>query len=213
MSLGPDGVFRSPREKLAFDRKKSRWVALAAIVLVVLVVLVDLPSHVTLADRQGDLRTFQKSIATDLAGCNAGLSDSLSAYSGIASGSSSQVSIANQIMTNDEPVCTIAGNSDIYDLATMAPPNTLAHFGLEFATNDAAAWADPNAAQMIKDAQALLANRSDLGAIVDIRSRFQTMQKLLAETNSTLHTAAVQLNMNLAPITLDGLYKLPASLQ
>ncbi len=213
MSLGPDGIVRSPREKLAFDRRKGRWVAIAVVVMVGLIVLVDLPSHVTLADRQGDLRTFQKSVATYLAGCNAGLSDSLAAYSGIANGSSSEVSVANEIMTNDEPVCTIAGNSDIYDLATMAPPNTLAHFGLEFATNDAATWADPNAAQMIKDAQALLSNRNDLAAITDIRNRFQTMQKLLAETNSTLQSAAAQLKMNLAPIRLDGIYQLPTSLR
>lgn len=215
MSLGPDGILRTPKEQQAANSRKKRWVILAVLALVVIAVLTDLPRGVTLADRQANLQLVRTTIVTDMQVCNASLSDSLTALSGILSGRSNQVATAKQIMVRAESTCTVIDNPDLYDLATLAPPTALENLSVNIskATNNYVEWAYPNAAAVIVDAQDLLKNPKDARAIADLRVRVRNMQSEEQAANLVLSTAAEDLKMTIQPLNFDGINQLPASLR
>jgi hypothetical protein len=185
------------------DSKRKRLYLVIGVVALALLVegFLVFPSKVTLSDRQGDFKALVTTMKQDVGGCQAALVDGYDALSRIHSGDVKDLKIAKTILQQDEAYCTIAVNSDLYNLATLAPPSSLNRYNLTPVVKNTYAWAFPNAAAILADAQILLTQPYNRSAVTDIESRVKTMNALDREINQELAQVASQLHM--APPRLD----------
>lgn len=174
--------------------------------------LIVFPSHVGRAGRQSDFRGFVASMRSDVYGCAYALQDGYRALGRVHAGDTSKLAIAKTILSQDEAYCTLAVNSDLYNLATLAPPNDLDRYDLTPVTRDLYAWAFPGAAGILADCERLLVDPSNPQAVADIHARLAVMDSLLAKVNGDLAQVSQQLGLPPQTISLDPKTAMPGFL-
>ncbi len=196
------------------SQAKKRLVVVGVLVAAFLVVeaLLIFPSRVTLAQKQSDFKSFVTSIQLDVVGCAVALADGYHAPAKIHAGDTKDMSIAQTIIQQDESYCTIAVNSDLYNLITLAPPNSLNSYNLTPVVKETYGWAFPSAAAILADSQVLLKHPANSAAISDIRSRLVTMQSLLRQANSQLAKVSAELQVPTESIKLSATKSMPGFL-
>ncbi len=165
----------------------------------------DIGHTTTTRDRAGELRAFVASLNTDIASCNSSLRDSFSAYQEVTAGRGDLRSTAVSIIRGDEPSCTPAGNTNLYDMVTTQAPATLRAFGVDAVTSDLSSWAFPQAAAAINDLATALANPGSTSAAaagIDLRTRASTLTQLADSAQAVLDRTAVALSTSVARLDL-----------
>jgi hypothetical protein len=196
------------------SKRRHRLLIGGAVVLVALAIelVIVFPSHVGRSGRQSDFRGFVSSLRADVSGCAYALRDGYHALAKIHDGDTAELPIAKTILSQDEAYCTLAVNSDLYNLATLAPPNDLDRYNLTPVTHDLYAWAFPGAAGILADCEVLLLRPRDARALADIRSRLAVMHTLLSEVNADLTEVSRQLGMPPQTIALNPRAAMPSFL-
>jgi len=195
------------------SRSRRRRRLLIGGVVVVLAVAIELlivfPNHVSRAERQSDFRGFVASLRSDVGGCAYALQDGYRALSRVHGGDTSQLAIAKTIISQDEAYCTLAVNSDLYNLATLAPPNDLDRYNLTPVTRDLYAWAFPGAAGILSDCETLLVHPTNVRALDDIHARLTVMHSLLASVNRDLTQVSHELGLPPQTVSLNPRTAMP----
>ncbi len=193
---------------------RRRLVVIGVLVaaFVIVEVLLVFPNRVTLSQKQADFKSFVVSMQQDVGGCAVALADGYDALAKIHSGDTKDMNIAETIVQQDESYCTIAVNSDLYNLITLAPPNSLNSYNLTPVVKEAYGWAFPNAAAILADSQVLLKHPENTAALSDIRSRLATMQSLLRQANGQLAKVSEELQIPSERINLNATKSMPGFL-
>ncbi len=172
----------SPRAR----RRTIAAVSVLALAAVAVEAAIVFPQRVTVAQERVDFKGAVATMQQDAGGCAVALNDAYRAVGAIVSGASNQVAMAKTILDQDEEYCTIAVNSDLYNLATYAPPNSLNRFNLTPVVKEIYGWAFPNAAAVIAYLKVLMLHPRDRATVTSIGQRLRTMQSLLATANGQL---------------------------
>ncbi|MEX6428731.1 hypothetical protein [Ferrimicrobium acidiphilum] len=192
-------------------RRRSRllWVVAVVVVAAAVELLIVYPNKVTKGQQQADFKSFVVTMRSDVLGCQVALQDGYHALARIHGGDTSQLGVANTILQQDEAYCTLAVNSDLYNLATLSPPNDLNQFNLTPVAHNLYSWAYPGAAGILADAETLLTKPHDQGAIENLRSRVHNMDFLLNSVNQDLAKISAQLNLSPQVVKLNPLTDMP----
>lgn len=193
-------------------RRKRRllWVVLVVAVAVIVELLIVYPNKITKVQQQADFKGFVVSMRSDVLGCQVALQDGYHALARIHAGDTKQLSVANTILQQDEAYCTLAVNSDLYNLATLSPPNDLNKFNLTPVAHNLYAWAYPGAAGILADSETLLTQPDNQGAIQNLRTRVHNMDMLLNSVNSDLSKVSAQLHLTPQTVSLNPLTDMPS---
>jgi hypothetical protein len=152
-------------------------------VAVAAAVVLDLPHPASTSERTTDLESVLAEMRTDIGSCNVNVQEVLRAYAAVVAGDHRDRGEAERIAQQNEPLCTPAGNGDLYDLGTLDIPSDVVPLGVQRMATDLDRWAFPEAAQAILDVEALLHGR---GGLADLRSRCAAMHRYAAEATSAL---------------------------
>jgi len=195
-------------------RRRTAWIV-GGIVAVALAAeaYVVYPQRVTLAQQRVDFRGAVQAMQQDAGGCAVALNDGYRALGAIVSGSSNQVAEARTIIEQDEEYCTIAVNSDLYNLATYAPPNSLNHFNLTPVVKEVYGWAFPNAAAVLAYLKVLLVHPQDRATVEQVAIRLRTMQNLLDTANAQLAGVSRELGLPDQRVNLSSTSGIPTFLR
>lgn len=180
-----------------------------AILVVVVVVLSDLGRPANASDKRGDFTVFANTVKSDMLSCNASVSDSMTALGEIESGKSTDLVTAKRIVSQAQPNCSVAVNSDLLDMSTQTIPSTLAPYQLERVLRDMDTWAYPNAVQLIADTQVILSSGTSPAVVQDMKNRIAAMVKSQSKAQNILNSTAKSLSMTAPQLHLDGLGSLP----
>ncbi|MHB8189147.1 MAG: hypothetical protein ACYDHP_01720 [Ferrimicrobium sp.] len=194
-------------------RRRLWWVAAIVVVAIVVELLIYLPSKVTLSQKQLDFKGFVTTIQQDIGGCAVALPDGYDALKRIHSGHSADLKVAKVIVNQDESYCTVAVNSDLFNLATLAPPNSLAHYNLSPIVADAYAWAYPGATAILYDSQILLTQPNNRSVLADMKNHLTAMRRTIVATNAKLAQVSAQLGLPRQQLSLDGFKGMPSYLR
>ena len=193
-------------------RRKRRllWVAAVIVVAVIVELVIVYPNKITKTQQQADFKSFVVSMRTDVLGCQVALQDGYHALARIHGGDTKQLSIANTILQQDEAYCTLAVNSDLYNLATLAPPNDLNKFNLTPVAHNLYAWAYPGAAGILADSETLLTQPNNQAAIRNLSTRIHNMDLLLGSVNTDLSKVSAQLGLSPQTVKLSPMTAMPS---
>ena len=189
------------------------WIGVVVAAALLIELLILYPNRVNLAGRQADFKGFVASMRTDILGCQAALNDGYAALARIHQGDVKQLNNAKTIISQDEAYCTLAVNSDLYNLATLSPPNDLNRYDLTPVTKNLYAWAYPGAAGILADSEKLLVDPASRSALADIRTRIKNMNYLLNLVNNDLSKVSSQLKLAPQTVSLDPTGKMPLFLR
>ncbi len=200
------------------DRPRMRlrryWWILAIIVVAILAeVLIYYPTKTTLSEKQTDFKSIVTEMQTDVGGCAVGLPNAYDVMSRIHGGDTSNLKIASTIVTEDESDCTIAVNSDLYDMATLVPPTDLERYNLSPIVQEAYAWAYPGATAVLYDLNALLTHPDNVSDLTDMKSHLTTMRVTIERTNEALARISQELDMSPQTLNLSGYKGMPTYLR
>lgn len=193
--------------------KRPKVLIAAVALLLAVVVLSDLGRPANAGDKKVDFNVFSKTVRSDMLSCNASVSDSITAFNEIQSKKSTDLVTAKRIVTQAQPNCSVAVNSDLLDMSTQTIPTTLAPFHLQRVLSDMESWAYPNAVQLIADINTALSTGMTPALASDIKIRAQAMNRAESEAQGVLNSTASKLSVHPAPqLGLDGLDNLPKSI-
>jgi hypothetical protein len=185
------------------------WVVGVVVVAVVIELVIVYPSKVSQGQKQADFKSFVVSMRTDVLGCEVALQDGYHALARIHNGDKQQLSVANTILSQDEAYCTLAVNSDLYNLATLAPPNDLNKYNLTPVAHNLYAWAYPGAAGILADSETLLTQPTNQRAIANLKTRLKNMQTLLHSVNGDLSRISGELRLPPQQVNLNATKDMP----
>ncbi|ACU54631.1 hypothetical protein Afer_1715 [Acidimicrobium ferrooxidans DSM 10331] len=195
-------------------RRKVLWIVGAVVVASVAIeAAIVYPQRVTVAQERVDFRGAVQTMQQDAGGCAVALNDGYRALGAIVSKASNQLAEARTIIEQDEEYCTIAVNSDLYNLATYAPPNSLNHFNLTPVVKEVYAWAFPNAASVLAYMKTLLVHPTDMSTVTLIAGRLHTMDTVLATANAQLASVSRQLGISPQRVELSSTSGMPSFLR
>jgi len=183
-------------------RRRTLYLALGVVAVVIGSVAFDIGHSATRADRASDLRALASEVKSDLASCNASLNDSFSAYSAVVNGRHNELSAAEGIIRGDAPECTPVENSDLYDLATLEATPTLRAYNLQPAITQFEEWAFPNATGVMSDLEKLLGDPGSAATKADAASRLAQMTQLSRAAEGSFGAAAARLGTGIAGFDL-----------
>jgi hypothetical protein len=187
---GPDGAGGVPGHPLPHDPftlegiiaqepvrpvwYKRGWVLVTAAVVALIVasVLVDLPTHTTVATDTADQSAVMKQINTALAGCSYGVKETFTIYQGQRAGTltASDRSLTPSMLRDDQSACSFTSSS-IYDLSNVQGTSTPAGKSIGLVVNVATLWATSDALAAIEDIQTLSTDPANAKAIADLPER------------------------------------------
>ena len=190
-------------------RRRTLYLALGVLAVVIGSVAFDIGHSATRADRASDLRALASQVKSDLASCNASLNDSFSAYTAVLNGRHDELSAAEGIIRGDAPECTPVENSDLYDLATLEATPSLRAYNLQPAMIQFGEWAYPDANGVMTDLAKLLSDPTSATAKADAVSRLAQMTQLSRSAEGSFGSAATRLGtgipgFNLGPANGEG---------
>ena len=137
--------------------KRTWFIAGAAVAVVVIAsVLVDLPSHTTVAADTADQTSIMQQINEDIAGCAYGVKETFTIYQDLKNGSltSSDPAETPSMLRDDQTACSFT-SSEIYDLSNVEGTGTPAGKNVGNVVNVATLWATSDALGAIEDIQTL----------------------------------------------------------
>lgn len=169
--------------------RRSRYVIAGVVVVLALSVAFDVGHSATAHDRASDLRSLVSEVKSDMASCNSSVADSFQAYNDVLGGEYSKRHEAERVINGDEPYCTLAGNTDLYDLATLEVPGTLRPYNLQSVLQSLTSWAFPDAAKVINDIGNLLEHPGDAARQSDLTATVATMNQLAQSAQSAFDRA------------------------
>lgn len=181
-----------------------RWpVALALVIAVAVGAATDLVRPASQAGRMTDLRSYYLSLQVGLSSCTGGLHDALAALGAVLGGTSTDRVTAEGIASAGERACTPASNGDLLDMATTAPPRSLARMGIGSATERLYTWAFPQAALADSEIFRLLERHQGPGSTAarQLVTQLSTMNTLAGHVLASLNAAATRLHGTLPPFT------------
>jgi hypothetical protein len=159
---------------------KRGWVLASAAVaaLVVASVLVDLPSHTTVATDTADQTAIMKQINTAIAGCSYGVKETFTIYQDQRAGSlsASDRALTPSMLRDDQSACSFTSSS-IYDLSNVQGTATPAGKNVGQVVDVATLWATSDALAAIEDIQTLWTNPTDAPALADLPKREVALAK------------------------------------
>ena len=159
---------------------KRGWVLASAAVapLVVASVLVDLPSHTTVATDTADQTAIMKQINTALAGCSYGVKETFAIYQDQRAGSltASDRALTPSMLRDDQSACSFTSSS-IYDLSNVQGTATPAGKDIGQVVNVATLWTTSDALAAIEDIQTLSGDPGNAKALADLPKQ----ERLLAQ--------------------------------
>lgn len=179
------------------------------ILVIVVIVLSDLSRPANASDRRSNFTTFANTVKTDMLSCNASVSDSMTVLYDIKTGKSKDMVTAKSIVSQDQPNCSVAVNSDLLDMSTQTIPTTLSKYKLQRVLTDMDTWAYPNAVQLIADVQLFLKSGLTPSIVSDMNKRINAMVKAQNEAQSIFNSVAKDLSMPAPKLKLDGLNSVP----
>jgi hypothetical protein len=199
-----------PEETPKRRQRRLLWVVGVVVVAVAVELLIVYPNKITKVQQQADFKSFVVSMRSDVLGCQVALQDGYHALARVHAGDTSQLSVANTILQQDEAYCTLAVNSDLYNLATLSPPNDLNQFNLTPVAHNLYAWAYPGAAGILADSETLLTHPTNQGAIKNLETRIHNMDLLLNSVNNDLARVSARLDLSPQRVNLSPLTDMPS---
>jgi hypothetical protein len=167
-----EGIIAQPPAKPVWYRRGWVLASAAVAALVVASVLVDLPSHTTVATDTADQTAIMKQINTALAGCSYGVKETFTIYQDQRAGSltTSDRALTPSMLRDDQSACSFTSSS-IYDLSNVQGTATPAGKDIGQVVSVATLWATSDALAAIEDIQSLWSDPTDAPALADLRKR------------------------------------------
>jgi hypothetical protein len=171
---------------------KRAWVLAGAAVAVVIIasVVVDLPSHTTVATDTADQTTIMQQINSDIDGCSYGVKETFTIYQDLKKGSltpSDQAEVPS-MMRDDQTACSFT-SSEIYDLSNVEGTGTPAGKNIGNVVNVVTLWATSDALGAIEDIQTLTTDPTDTATIADLSKQEVALAKDRAQADAYVTTA------------------------
>jgi hypothetical protein len=171
--------------------KRTWFIAAAAVAVVVIAsVLVDLPSHTTVAADTADQTSVMQQINGDIDGCSYGVKETFTIYQDLKDGSlsSSDKAEAPSMMRDDQTACSFT-SSEIYDLSNVEGTGTPAGKNIGNVVNVVTLWATSDALGAIEDIQTLDTDPGDRSALVNLSKEEVALAKDRATADGYVTTA------------------------
>ena len=171
--------------------KRTWFIAGAAVAVVVIAsVLVDLPSHTTVAADTADQTSIMQQINEDIDGCSYGVKETFTIYQDLKDGSlsSSDKAEAPSMMRDDQTACSFT-SSEIYDLSNVEGTGTPAGKNIGNVVNVVTLWATSDALGAIEDIQTLDTDPGDRSALVNLSKEEVALAKDRATADGFVTTA------------------------
>ncbi len=150
---------------------KRAWVIATAAVLAVIVasVVVDLPSHTTVATDTADQTSIMQQINSDINPCSYAVKETFSIYKSERAGSLSPAdqSEVPSLLRDDQTACSFT-SSTIYDLSNVEGTGTPAGKNVGDVVNVVTLWATSDALGAIEDIQTLSTDPTDASALANL---------------------------------------------
>lgn len=189
--------------------KRTKIVLPAILLAIAVIVVSDLGRPANAATRKGDFTTFVNTVQTDMLSCNASVSDSMTVLNDIETGKSKDLVTAKRIVSQAQPNCSVAVNSDLLNMSTQTVPSTLTQFNLGRVLRDMDTWAYPNAVQLIADVQTALKSGLTPSLRQDMKAKAEAMGAAQNSAQKVIDSTAKSLSMPAPQLKLDGLNSLP----
>jgi hypothetical protein len=193
---------------------KRAWVIAAAAVAAVVIasVLVDLPSHTTVAEDTSDQTNIMQQINGDVDGCSYGVKETFTIYRDLKDGSlsSSDRAEAPSMMRDDQTACSFT-SSEIYDLSNVEGTGTPAGKNIGNVVNVVTLWATSDALGAIEDIQTLDTDPGDRAALANLSKEEVALAKDRATAGRYVLAADRILKARLPMPDLPNLPRLPGT--
>ena len=193
---------------------KRTWVLAGAAVAAVVIasVVVDLPSHTTVATDTADQTTVIQQINDDIAGCAYGVKETFTIYQDEKKGSltSSDRAETPSMLRDDQTACSFT-SSEIYDLSNVEGTGTPAGKNVGNVVNVATLWATSDALGAIEDIQTLQSNPHRTATIADLSKREVALARDRAQADADVTAADRILKAKLPMPGLPSLPRLPGT--
>jgi hypothetical protein len=138
------GIAREVEATAHWHLRARWWAAGAALALVAIAVVLDLPTHASQADRQAAFTSWTTTLAQDVAQCSDGVRDAITAHL------SSTEKMAATFTQQARSVCSFA-NSGVVDLASTQPPRDVSSPTAARIAPAVARWAGLDALEFLQD--------------------------------------------------------------
>jgi hypothetical protein len=167
-----EGIIAQEPERPVWYRRGWVLVTAAVVALIGASVLVDLPTHTTVATDTADQAAIMKQINTALAGCSYGVKETFTIYQAQRAGTLSDAdrSLTPSMLRDDQSACSFTSSS-IYDLSNVQGTGTRAGKSIGLVVNVATLWATSDALAAVEDIQTLSTDPTNAKAIADLPER------------------------------------------
>ena len=167
-----EGIIAQEPVSPVWYRRGWVLVAAAVVALIVASVLVDLPTHTTVATDTADQAAVMKQINTALAGCSFAVKETFTIYQDQRAGtlSTADRSLTPSMLRDDQTACSFTSSS-IFDLSNVQGTSTPAGKNIGLVVNVATLWATSDALAAIEDIQTLATDPTNKKAIADLPER------------------------------------------
>jgi hypothetical protein len=188
---------------------KRVWVlATAAVVVVVAAsVIIDLPSHTTVATDIADQTSIMHQINADVGGCAFAVRETFTIYQDMKTGhlSASDRSSVPSMLRDDQSACSFT-NSDIFDLSNVETTGSPAGRNIGQVVSVSTLWVTSDALAAIEDIQTLFSTSGTSSTVADLTQQEAQLAKDRADADGYVQAADRILG---AKLPLPGLPSLP----
>ena len=189
-----------------WERHRGLLIGLTVFVVLLITVVSDLPVSTSRADEINAERSVMSEVNTDLAGCALAVRQAIGIWNLQAAHALTSADRAPTpgLLSDDQTACSFT-NQNIYDLANIQVPGTLAgkHVGQLVAA--ALLWTTADSLRAIEDVQTLMNNPSNASALHSL----STQEARLATDRSSAilqeEAANRALNIHLPPVDLPAI--------
>jgi hypothetical protein len=216
--IGPEDPFtigaviaQTPEKPVWYKRA---WVLASAAVAAVVIasVVVDLPSHTTVATDTADQTGIMQQINTDVAPCSYGVKETFLIYQDLKKGSltSSDQAEAPSMMRDDQTACSFT-SSTIFDLSNVEGTGTPAGKNIGNVVNVVTLWATSDALGAIEDIQTLSTDPGNAATIANLSKQEVALARDRAQAGAYVTAADRILKAHLPMPDLSNLPRLPGT--
>jgi hypothetical protein len=193
-----EGIIAQEPERPVWYKRGWVLVTVAVAALIVASVLVDLPSHTTVATDTADQAAIMKQINTAIAGCSFGVKETFTIYQGLRAGtlSASDRALVPSLLRDDQTACSFTSSS-IFDLSNVQGTGTPAGKDIGLVVNVATLWATSDALAAIEDIQTLWTDPTNAAALADLPKREVALAKGRTQADGYVAAADRLLHANI----------------
>jgi len=183
-------------QKAVIYRRPWFIITAGAIIIAILSILSDLPSHVTVAQDAASQTTTLKTINADLAPCDFAVTESFMILTDKIEGTltTSATNLAPALLKNDQTACSFT-SGPIVDLGNnIDVEGTPAGRYISRALTDSIIWASSYALAAIDDVSALYISPNDAKLLADLTKQENLMASERSVVDNDVYRAVVLLN-------------------